>query len=108
MQGEVQGVMRPGQAPQAGTTAPPTGAARPLTRKAMMSAAASGRTACAGTSAGKTRPVSGGVKKLRGDCVHPDTVWAQLKVEDPDEVAEDRLAEAVRRQARGRVDEGLS
>jgi hypothetical protein len=85
--GEVQGVMRPGQAPQADTTAPLTGAARSLTRKAMMSAAASGRTACARTSAGKTRPVSGGVKKLRGDRGHPDTVRAQLKVEDPDEVA---------------------
>jgi hypothetical protein len=34
-------------------------------------------------------------------------VWAQLKVEDPDDVAEDRLAGAVRRQARGRVNEGL-
>jgi hypothetical protein len=68
----------------------------------MMSAAASGRTACASTSAGKTRPVSGGVKKVRGDCVHPDTVPAQLKVEDPDAVAEGRLAAAVRC-ARGRV-----
>jgi hypothetical protein len=48
-----------------------------------MSAAASGRTARASASAGMTRPVSGGVKKLRG----PDTVRAQLKVEDPDEVA---------------------
>ena len=57
-----------------------------------MFAAASGRTACASTSAGMTRPVSGGVKKLRG----PDTVRAQLKVEDPDEVAGGRLAEAVR------------
>jgi hypothetical protein len=64
----------------------------------MMSAAASGRTACASTSAGKTRPVSGGVKKLRGDCVHPDTARAQLKIEDPDDVAEDRLAAAVRRE----------
>ena len=87
--------------------APLTGAARSLTRKAMMSAATSGRTACASTSAGKTVRFSGGVKKLRGDCVHPDTVRAQLKVEDPDEVAEGRLAAAVRRHARGRVDEGL-
>jgi hypothetical protein len=33
-------VVRPGQAPQADTTAPLTGAVRSLTRKAMMSAAA--------------------------------------------------------------------
>jgi hypothetical protein len=33
-----------------------------------------------------------GVEKLRG----PDTVRAQLKIEDPNEVAEGRLAEAVR------------
>src|SRR6266496_1278744 len=73
-----------------GRTADECGAV--ATRKAMMFAAASGRTACASTSAGMTRPVSGGVKKLRG----PDTVRAQLKVEDLDEVAEGRLAEAVR------------
>jgi hypothetical protein len=39
---------------------------------------------------------------LRRDCGHPDTGPAQLKVEDPDEVAEGRLAEAVRH-ARGRI-----
>lgn len=68
----------------------------------MMFATASGRTACQHLRR-EDRPVSGGVKKLRRDCGHPDTVRAQLKVEDPDEVAGGRIAEAVRRHARGRI-----
>jgi hypothetical protein len=56
-----------------GRTADQCGAV--ATRKAMMFAALPGWTACVSTS-GMTRPVSGGVKKLRG----PDTVRAQLKV----------------------------
>jgi hypothetical protein len=99
--------MRPGQAPQADTTAPLTGAARSLTRKAMMSAAASGRTACASTSAGRPARFLEVSRSCEATAFTPHTVWAQLKVEVPDEMAEDRLAEAVRRQARGRVDEGL-
>ena len=35
---------------------------------------------------------------MRRDYGHPDTVRAQLKVEDPDDVAEGRLAAAVRRE----------
>ena len=65
-------------APSAGGIAPLTGAAVSLTRKAIMSAIASGATAWAITSAGNVAPVCGGVEQLRRDRVHPDPGRAEL------------------------------
>ncbi len=48
-------------------------------------------------------PVGGRVDELRGDRVDADAVRAQFQVENADQVAQSRLAEAVGRHAGGRV-----
>src|ERR1700733_6906470 len=53
---------------------------------------------------GERGPVGGRVDELWRDRVDPDAARAQLQVENADEVAESRLAEAVGRQAGSRVD----
>lgn len=59
----------------------------------MMSATASGATACASRS-GVLGMGLGGVELLRRDGVHPDTERAQLQVEHPGEVDKAALLKA--------------